>query len=457
MHKGIVLKVIKEYAVVLAQDNQHCKLIPKEGMYVGQKIFFFEEDIINISHKQRGIRGLDSDLFRKTVSFSVIAACLLFFFLFGGIQGLPGTDSSYYAVVSVDINPSVELKISKQKYVIAVEALNQEAYQVAGQYLVGLKVEDAVSKIVTNAVKHHYLKDEEAILFSAAVNPAANVSEEDLKHEIITELTSGKLPDFYSYLFIPSTSEDYKEAKRQKLSLGKYQITILANEKLLPQEVQDMKVKDLLQDETIKSKLKKKNQKKDVWIQESKKKEKDNNKGNGKDKQKGIDKKKNGSDEPENSQMVNTNIKANHKDENDFDQENKGRSNKALPEIIPKKSPDPPQGVNPGKQDNQNASKKVSPNTQKNNEPQKIENTPDKDNQGDSGVKGEDISKEKTSSKDNDFFTEITDSNSNKGGYSNNNQSSNSGNSGNSSNNVNGNNCSSGKSNNNHNKESNNK
>lgn len=299
MYKGIVTKITQEYAVLLTEDNQYCKIIVKDGLHVGQKIFFFQEDLVNQSEEKQVNSLSGFNFWRKAVSSSALIACLIFFFLFGNLSGLPIGKNAYYAVVSVDINPSIEMKVNKDKYVTKVEILNQEGYQVAGQYLIGLKIEDAIASIVKKAAKNNYLLEHDTILLAASVHATDEGLTENFAQGFIDELSSGKLPGEYSYLFIPAQQEEYVQAKENDLSLGKYEMSVLSKDTIQPEQVKKMKVKELLEEKEIKSELakakvrekveelqgtEKKNEKKYVWIKDKTLKDKvKDTRDNGKD------------------------------------------------------------------------------------------------------------------------------------------------------------------------------
>ena len=260
MYKGIVLKVTTEYAVVIAEDNSYCKIAFKEGLIPGQKIYFFEEDILISVAKYEREEGF-KNFRKKAVALSVMAACIVFFILFNGVPGLESKGSSYFAVVSVDINPSVELRLNEGCYVIGVETLNQDGKKVAGDYLLGLTVDKAVSQIVKKAEEMNYLNSEsDTVLMATALNSV----ETGRIEELMTQLTNIQLPEEYGYLIIPMERDEIEKAKENKLSLGKYALLDLAGESFQAYEVRNMKVKDLVTSKTIKEKLQEKQEKNQI-------------------------------------------------------------------------------------------------------------------------------------------------------------------------------------------------
>ena len=54
MKKGLIMELKKDYAIMLNDDGSMDKIVIKPGMAVGQKIFYFDEDIIKVSSSSQG-------------------------------------------------------------------------------------------------------------------------------------------------------------------------------------------------------------------------------------------------------------------------------------------------------------------------------------------------------------------------------------------------------------------
>lgn len=268
MYKGMVLKVTTEYAVVITDDNSYCKIIFKEGLIPGQRIYFFEEDKLGSTYEHEH-RAWFNNLNKKAIALTVMVACVVFFFLFSGI-GLEYKDRSYYAVVSVDINPSVELRLDEGSYVIGVDTLNQEGKEVAGNYLLGLKANKAISLIIKNAEELNFLNSENDTILLAT---ALKTLEVERMQELMVELSNVQYPSKYSYFIIPMEKDEVAKAKEKELSLGKYAMLDLAEGSFLAEEVRNMKVEELVASKTIKAKLQEKEEQKQIKINGKKSKD----------------------------------------------------------------------------------------------------------------------------------------------------------------------------------------
>lgn len=274
MVKGIIIKITPQYALVLSEDNQYSKIVLKDGLGVGQKIYFFPEDLYDDSEKQVILPRYN--FWRKALSLPLVAACLIFFFVFFG------GNTAYYAVVTVDINPSIELKINKEKEVIDVEALNREGEEISGRYLLGMKIQEAIASIVQKAEEYNYLEDNDTVLLAATINSNDQELEKEFTQSFAEDLGDASLPEKYSYLFLPAEQGDYTMAKDNYLSLGKYEIMVMAKDKVRPEAVKNMKVKELLENIDIKTKLEQ-NEQKHIWLTDRGNKDTHNSRSNQKE------------------------------------------------------------------------------------------------------------------------------------------------------------------------------
>lgn len=111
-----------------------------------------------------------------------IAACLMC--VIGAVRyaGLNTADS----VVSIDINPSIEITVSKTNKVLAAAPLNADAEKVlAGMELKGVELDTAVNAIVGSLLKNGYL--DEAY---NAINVCVENENEERADELSKEITS---------------------------------------------------------------------------------------------------------------------------------------------------------------------------------------------------------------------------------------------------------------------------
>ena len=103
---------------------------------------------------------------------TLVAACLALMILGAGVGMISAANNAVASVISLDVNPSIELKINSSEKVLSCAALNDEAETVladmdGGADLKGAKLDVAVNAIVGSLVRNGYLdKISSAILIS---------------------------------------------------------------------------------------------------------------------------------------------------------------------------------------------------------------------------------------------------------------------------------------------------
>lgn len=155
-----------------------------------------------------------------------VAACLAVLLLGGGgllVQQAHAVTS----VVSLDVNPSIELRVNSREKVVSCQALNQEAQAVledmdGGRDLKGVKADVAVNAIVGSLVRCGYLDSlSSAILISVEDKDQARAQR--LQQEL-TSVAGGALGDSQAAVLSQTVQQDKeleKLAKANHISTGK--------------------------------------------------------------------------------------------------------------------------------------------------------------------------------------------------------------------------------------------
>lgn len=130
--------------------------------------------VIPLNMAEKNI-NVNNNVKKKNIWKGMAAACLAVMIVGGG--SLYGYQSHAVAsVVSLDVNPSIELKVNSREKVLSCEALNEEGKDVLsdmdnGKDLKGTKVDVAVNAIVGGLVKNGYFDSiSSAILISVEDN-----------------------------------------------------------------------------------------------------------------------------------------------------------------------------------------------------------------------------------------------------------------------------------------------
>ena len=217
MNKGIIMEVKQNYAIVMNDDGHMNKISKKKNMSIGQKIFYFEEDII----RTNGIRNLRNNSFIKTIG-SIAALFLIAFTFFYQLS----YKESAYAVVSLDINPSIQIEVDNNKTILKVEGMNDDGKSIDFKDLKGLNINEGIQKIKNILVEKNYLKENRDVLVAfALVNEDENTDyEESVLGVIQSTFKSEKVT------YVKGNKEDVKEAKSAGISLGRYEVLQVADE-----------------------------------------------------------------------------------------------------------------------------------------------------------------------------------------------------------------------------------
>lgn len=140
LYKGIIIEVKDEYSIVVTNESEFLRIKNKEGMKVGDKIYFLEEDIYNteentilsdqskeneeksniidFKEKKEKSKNKMSRIYKRLVSVAVTIAIIV-----GAVIYTSSTKS--YATVSFDENgSSLELNLDKNKKVNSTSLIN---------------------------------------------------------------------------------------------------------------------------------------------------------------------------------------------------------------------------------------------------------------------------------------------------------------------------------------------
>ncbi len=123
------------------------------------------ESVISDCGEERGIVMTDNVKVKKKRTWPkiVVAACLALA-LIGGVGGfIWQKDIAVASVVSIDVNPSIELTVSKSERVLSCTGMNEDAKTVlaemnGGEDLKGAKLDVAVNALVGALLRHGYFE-----------------------------------------------------------------------------------------------------------------------------------------------------------------------------------------------------------------------------------------------------------------------------------------------------------
>ncbi|WP_160691855.1 anti-sigma factor domain-containing protein [Clostridium sp. C2-6-12] len=207
MNKGMIMEVKKSYAIALTDAGIMEKIKSKPNMEVGQKIFYFEDDIV---------KAPSSNIYRRNNlirAFGSIAALFLLVFTFFSTFKY----DQAYAVVSLDINPSIQIEADSKQKIIKVEGVNDDGKKIDFSDVKDIPLEDGIQKIKEKLVADKYLDSNKEVLVGVYIKNGDNASyEENLQKAIRTTFNTEDIT------YVKADKEEVAEAKTENISLGRY-------------------------------------------------------------------------------------------------------------------------------------------------------------------------------------------------------------------------------------------
>jgi hypothetical protein len=246
------MKVEKDFAIILTDTMEYIKVIKKDNLHVGKRIIFVKDDIYKekkVSYKKFGIIAA---IFVMMI-FSVTSINKLNMF---NHVSLGAT-----AIISVDINPSIEFEINKKSEVIRVKPFNQEGQELIDEDLKGKPIEEALAIIIRNAEEKEYITEEKnSILISTTViEDDFEEKTKELEKHIERKMKEKIEQEKVNIVYVKGNKEDLEEAKKQEISIGKYEVYKKSkekNENKTLEQIKKMKVQEIVDEGLIQPKIK---------------------------------------------------------------------------------------------------------------------------------------------------------------------------------------------------------
>ena len=251
VYRGCVVRIEESFAIVLTTGAQYLRVIKKEGLTTGKEILFVEEDL----YQEK------PSVFK---SFGLVAAVMMLLFLsvtaYNTLQHwLPL--QQVVAIVSLDINPSLELEVNRENKVLRGVAVNEEGKLLVEPSLKGLAVEDAVLQVVDKAKSLQYITAEKkALLISTVIlKEEIELSQSQLEGVIMKKLDEEAVLQEVQLVYVRGKKEDLQKAREEKISIGKYEVFLKATEakqKVTVEQIKKAKVQELVEQDIGKLKTK---------------------------------------------------------------------------------------------------------------------------------------------------------------------------------------------------------
>ncbi|MDF1616940.1 anti-sigma factor domain-containing protein [Petrocella sp. FN5] len=210
MTRGLITRIEDNFMIVMTDQMTIDKIKPRINVKVGQRIEFNKRD------RYRGFL-----LFNYKKASSMLALILVLILTSIVAFGQNGS-REIYAVVSVDINPSIELSLDQSGIVVGYKSFNKDGQKILSKSLLNQDLDSALSEVILSAQDKGYLVDRDMILISSAVLKSSDAkldSTEDptIEEHIETYMTINKA----KYQFVYIEGMDRAQDSKPKHSLGR--------------------------------------------------------------------------------------------------------------------------------------------------------------------------------------------------------------------------------------------
>ncbi len=235
--KGLVVKLGKDYIIVMTNEGEYENIVLRERVTLGSKIMYTDKDVlINPT-----TTSYTTKYYRYAVAASIVLILLVSLFVRSAVlyQEQPPMEQTVATIIAVDINPSFQLMANPEDVIIQVRAMNKDAKTIDGESVIGLNIEEAIEQIVYLADEAHFInisdEDEDYILVTvvSAANGEAIIPEDEAIEldaettqikvaEIREKINSSAILNKVNFAVISATQKQLEEATQKAIPAGLY-------------------------------------------------------------------------------------------------------------------------------------------------------------------------------------------------------------------------------------------
>ena len=157
-------------------------------------------------------------------------------------------DDKVVSIVTIDVNPSIELSLNKDNIVVSIKSLNEDGKKIIDEKSYkNIKIEDAISNIVDSLEKNNYLKAEKNLIL---INVDSNNDEllDFVKDKAFQVLEEKNITSEIIMQQVKKTEELKKIAEKNSISISKahyIQEQIKDNSELSIEDFKDFSLEDI--------------------------------------------------------------------------------------------------------------------------------------------------------------------------------------------------------------------
>ncbi|MFP7168693.1 anti-sigma factor domain-containing protein [Terribacillus halophilus] len=192
MKRGVVVKQSRRSTIVLTSEGNFLEIVVKEQAEIGQEVEFSAHELVRRTRIRHWTPSMKNFM---RVAVLVLVFVLALFPVYSWYSG-----NKAYAYVSLDFNPSIELKVNNRMDVISAAALNEEAKTVLASLddWAGEPVEEVAASILRKSSDLGLLTDSESIIIGV------NYIDTKQDDKQLTSILEGSVNSFNNTLHIAS-------------------------------------------------------------------------------------------------------------------------------------------------------------------------------------------------------------------------------------------------------------
>lgn len=234
--KGIIVEIKDDYSLVMKDDSSIVRINNKEEMKIGDIAIFLEEDIYIEEIEEQSKNKNSRNSFVISILSAVAALALIILPMIQQNLAKP------YATISLDVNPSIEFELDKNKNIIDINTINKDANNLELSDIKGLSLEEGIMKIDEVLENNNYqLKNDSAIVgFAFITDEQDDTYEQEVKDIISKTLKQTKTA------YLKGNKDDVKKAKNRGISLGRYKAEFNIDDEFLEEKIENMSVEQIL-------------------------------------------------------------------------------------------------------------------------------------------------------------------------------------------------------------------
>ncbi len=214
-NKGKIMEILDSHAVVMTSDGHFNRIKRKESMRIGADVLYTSNDLMEKPYLKKS----------WFFNFKTQVAVAMFVVLALVISQI--TMPVAYAVVSLDINPSLEITVDESRKVVSINPINTEADELLEAYVINENkdlhavINDLIK--LSNAMGYLTSENHNVILATAMIDSKNSKSDSiEFMSEILSAIEETEYTFDFTLVSTAREAGDLKSAKSEGLSLGRY-------------------------------------------------------------------------------------------------------------------------------------------------------------------------------------------------------------------------------------------